>query len=46
MKINVDNLTREETIQLFRECLTAMVEEDILVILREWLKEQGLEGEL
>lgn len=45
MKINIGRLTHDETLELFKECLVYLEEAEVLAVLRDWVKEHGLEGE-
>jgi len=39
-------LTQTETIELFKEAIYLIPEAEALTIIRDWIKDQGLEGEL
>ena len=45
-KIDLGEATDEQTRELFKECLVLMAEADVLTIIKDWLKDNGLEGEL
>ena len=46
MKVDIGRLTQEESLELFKELLPFLEEAQVLQVMREWVKEHGLEGEL